>query len=177
MANIIEAAKSSRATCRTCRQKIDKDVLRFGEETPNQFDEGQVSYFWHHLTCAAGKKPGLVKEALKSFVGPVPDREALEAQLASAKAPPEERAYPFAERAATGRSKCQHCDEAIDKGSLRIGIEREVDTGSFSRKGAGYLHLGCAIEFTGDEALLEKVKVNSPNLSADDVKELDQTST
>ena len=34
MANIIEESKSSRATCRSCRQKIEKGTLRFGEEIP-----------------------------------------------------------------------------------------------------------------------------------------------
>jgi ribosomal protein L37AE/L43A len=174
MANVIEESKSARATCRTCRQKIEKGVLRFGEETPNQFNEGEVSYFWHHLTCAATKKPLLVKEALAAFTGTVPDRPALDALLANAKtkAAPGERPYPYAERAATGRSKCMQCDEAIEKGALRVVIEREVDTGSFVRKGPGYLHAGCAKEHTGDEALLSNVKKNAPELTPADREEL-----
>jgi ribosomal protein L37AE/L43A len=179
MANVIEESKSSRATCRTCKQKIDKGVLRFGEETPNQFNEGETSYFWHHLTCAAGKKPALVKDALAAFTGTVPDRAALEAQLASAKpkAAAGERPYPFAERAATGRSKCMQCDEAIEKGALRIAVEREVDTGAFVRKGPGYLHIGCAMEHTGDDELLAQVKKNTPELTPVDVDELTKALT
>lgn len=174
MANVIEESKSSRATCRTCKQKIDKGVLRFGEETPNQFNEGEVSYFWNHLTCAAGKKPLLVREVLANFTGTVPDREALEALLSNAKtkAPAGERPFPFAERASTGRSKCMQCDEAIEKGALRVAIEREVDTGSFVRKGPGYLHATCAKEHTGDAELLEKVKKNTPELTPADIDEL-----
>jgi hypothetical protein len=133
-----------------------------------------VSYFWHHLTCAATKKPLLVKEALASFTGNVPDRSALDDLLnnAKTKAPAGERPYPFAERAATGRSKCMQCDEAIEKGALRVAVEREVDTGSFVRKGPGYLHATCAMEHTGDEELLEKVKKNTPELTPADVEEL-----
>ncbi len=174
MANVIEESKSSRATCRTCRQKIDKGVLRFGEETPNQFNEGEVSYFWHHLTCAATKKPALVNEALASFIGNVPDRPALEALLANAKvkAAPGERPFPFAERASTGRSKCMQCDEAIEKDSLRVAIEREVDTGTFVRKGPGYLHAACAKEHTKDPELLAKIKKNTPELTLADLEEL-----
>lgn len=166
MANVIEESKSNRATCRTCRQKIDKGVLRFGEEAPNQFDEGTTSYFWHHLLCAAGKKPALVTEALKSFVGPVPNRAEIDAALAGgqAKAAASDRPFPYAELASTGRSKCMQCDEAIEKGTVRIAVEREVDTGSFMRKGPGYLHVDCAVEHTGDEALMEKVKKNSPGV-------------
>ena len=174
MANVIEESKSSRATCRTCREKIEKGVLRFGEETPNQFNEGEVSYFWHHLTCAAGKKPALVREALAAFSGTVPDRPALEALLANAKpkAASGDRPFPFADHAATGRSKCMQCDEAIEKGALRVAIEREVDTGTFVRKGPGYLHAACAKEHTGEAELLAHVKKNSPELTAQDVEEL-----
>ena len=172
MANVIEESKSSRATCRTCRQKIDKGVLRFGEETPNQFNEGEVSHFWHHLTCAAKKKPLLVKDALAAFPGTVPDRAALDELLAGAKPVAGERPYPFAERAATGRSKCMQCDEAIEKGALRVAVEREVDTGTFVRKGPGYLHSTCAKEHTGDAELLAKVRKNTPELTPVDVEEL-----
>jgi hypothetical protein len=169
MANVIEESKSARATCRTCRQKIDKGVLRFGEEAPNQFDEGTTSYFWHHLLCAAKKKPALVKEALNSFTGTVPNRAELDAALAGAKPAAGERPYPYAERASTGRSRCMQCDEAIEKDSLRIAVEREVDTGTFTRKGPGYLHVACALEHTGDAALFEKVKKNCPELKPEDL--------
>ncbi|MFO0595486.1 MAG: hypothetical protein U0228_09285 [Myxococcaceae bacterium] len=172
MANVIEESKSNRATCRSCKQKIEKGVLRFGEETPNQFDEGGTSYFWHHLLCAAKKKPALVKEALASFTGTVPNRAEIDAAMSSAKPVAGERPYPYAERASTGRSKCMQCDEAIEKGALRIAIEREVDTGSFVRKGPGYLHVGCAIEHTDDEQLFEKVKKNCPELTPADLADL-----
>src|SRR5688572_1393776 len=128
MANIIEESKSSRATCRSCRQKIEKAALRFGEETPNAFDpEGGPAYAWHHLLCAAKKKPAEVKAALATFTGNVPNREELEKTLAEAKdttKPP----FPYAERAPTGRSKCLVCEALIEKGDLRVAIEREVDT-------------------------------------------------
>jgi hypothetical protein len=176
MANVIEESKSNRATCRTCREKIDKGVLRFGEETVNTFSsDGGTSYFWHHLTCAAGKVPAKVKEALATFTGTVPDRDKLDAILA---APPKaakggpKAAFPYAERAATGRSKCMQCDEAIEKGTLRVAVEREVETGSFAATGPGYLHPACAAEYTGDDELVEKIKVNMPDLPAADLNEL-----
>ena len=142
--------------------------------SPNQFNEGEVSHFWHHLTCAAGKKPALVREALAAFTGTVPDRPALEALLANAKVKPVagERPYPFAERASTGRSTCMQCNEAIEKGALRVAIEREVDTGTFVRKGPGYLHCTCAKEHTKDADLLANVKKNTPELTPVDLEEL-----
>jgi hypothetical protein len=179
MANVIEEAKSGRATCRTCRQKIDKGTLRFGEETPNQFDaEGGTSHMWHHLLCAAQKKGALLKPVLDAYTGEVPNRAELEAAIAN---PPKssggggpKAAYPYAERASTGRSKCIHCDEPIAKDEWRVAVEREVDTGTFTRSGPGYLHPKCAIEQTGDAALLEKVKANSAGLAEADAAELAQ---
>lgn len=180
MPDVIEESKSNRATCRTCRQKIDKGVLRFGEETVNTFNpDGGTSHFWHHLECAAGKVPAKVKTALASFTGPVPDREKLDAILA---APPKasggrsggpKASYPYAERASTGRSKCMQCDEAIEKGTLRVAVEREVDTGTFTSTGPGYLHPGCAAEYTGEDDLLEKIKANMPALPAEDLAALE----
>src|SRR3954469_25138236 len=106
MANVIEESKSSRASCRTCRQKIEKGALRFGEEVPNAFDPGGgTAYAWHHLTCAAKKKPAEVKAALDAFAGEVPQRAELDAILAEAKETT--KTFPYAERAPTGRSKCQ----------------------------------------------------------------------
>lgn len=176
MANIIEEAKSSRASCRTCREKIEKGTLRFGEETPNTFNpDAGFSYFWHHLLCAAQRKGALLRPVLEAYSGPVPNRAELDAALA---APPKasgsgpKAPYPYAERASTGRSTCLHCAEALGKGDWRVAIEREVDTGTFTRSGPGYLHPGCAVEKTGDTALLEKLKANTPGLSAADVSEL-----
>jgi hypothetical protein len=177
MPDVIEESKSNRATCRTCRQKIDKGVLRFGEETVNTFSsDGGTSYFWHHLTCAAGKVPAKVKTAMASFTGPIPDKDKLEAILA---APPKasgkggaKASYPYAERASTGRSKCMQCDEAIEKGTMRVAVEREVDTGTFTSTGPGYLHPACAAEYTGDDSLLEKIKANMPDLPEEDVAAL-----
>jgi len=175
MPHVIEEAKSGRATCRTCRQKIDKGVLRFGEETPNQFDEGGgTSHMWHHLLCAAQKKGALLKPVLDAYTGELPNRAELEAAIAN---PPKssggpKAAYPYAERASTGRSKCIQCDEPIEKGALRVAVEREVDTGTFTRSGPGYLHPKCAVENTGDAELLAKVKANSQGLSEADATEL-----
>lgn len=165
MADTIEASKSNRAICRTCKLKIEKGVLRFGEETVNAFSsEGELTYQWHHLACAAGRLPAKVKAALAAFSGEVPERDALEAILAN---PPKaagkagaKAKYPYAERASTGRSKCLACDEAIEKGTLRIAVEREVDTGAFTTTGPGYLHPACAREHTGNEALLAEIQAN-----------------
>jgi hypothetical protein len=178
MAHTIEVSKSNRASCRTCKNKIEKGVLRFGEEVPNNFDpDGGPAYVWHHMECAAKSKAPKLKEAMDAYTSEIANKKELEDLMANAKPSGTKGAakgvYPYAERAATGRSKCIRCDEAIEKGTLRIAVEREVDTGSFTTTGPGYLHPACAIEHTGEAALLEKIKANSPGLNASDLTELE----
>lgn len=169
MAHIIEEAKSGRAACRTCKAKIDKGVLRFGEEVPNQFSEGP-SYQWHHLKCAATKKGAQLKEALAAYSGEVAERAELEQLIEQNKGKSKAGALPFAEKAPTGRSKCLVCEEAIEKGELRLAVEAEIDTGSFVTKGQRYLHPACARDYEdAPDDLLELVKKNSVALAPEDL--------
>ena len=169
MTQVIEVAKTGRARCRTCRQTIDKRALRFGEEQPSAFsDEMQMA--WHHLACAARKKPAPVREALSQFPGEVPGRDEIEKLLAEA----DETAvaFPHAERAPTGRSSCLQCREPIAKGALRVAVEREVDVAGMARMGAGYLHPACAQKYTGTDDLLSLLQKNSRKLADADREEL-----
>ena len=60
----VEPAKSSRATCRTCSQKIPKGELRMGE--PSLF-EGHASYGWHHLKCTSRLLKGMTLDTLVGY--------------------------------------------------------------------------------------------------------------
>jgi hypothetical protein len=171
MAHLIEAAKSGRSTCRTCQTLIEKGAIRFGFETAG-FD-GNPGHVWHHLACAAKRMPAQVKETLPAFSGELPGRAEIEAILAAppAKVAGGEKSYPFAERASTGRAKCMECGEAIEKGTFRIGVERDIEVMGVTRKGPGYYHPACAKEL--GEGLLEKLKANS-ELSAEELTQLGQ---
>src|SRR5882672_5557754 len=103
MAETIEVAKTGRSRCRICRQPIEKGALRFGEEQPSAFADG-LQWVWHHLACAAAKKPVPVRAALAAFAGDVPGRAELETLLAEGDQTA--TVFPYAERAPTGRSKC-----------------------------------------------------------------------
>src|SRR6476660_5255428 len=83
MANVIEEAKSGRASCRTCKKPIAKGELRFGEEAPNAFGDAP-SMRWHHLMCAAEKLPAELKATLETHPEPVPNREELDKAMADA---------------------------------------------------------------------------------------------
>lgn len=177
MAHTIEIAKSGRAGCRTCRQPIAKGELRFGEETPNAFgDAGEMTFRWHHLKCAATKLPTELKGALDAYTGEVPGRAEIDALIATAEAsrPPP---FPHADRAPTGRAKCLACGEPLAKGALRVAIEREIERGMTTQKGAGYLHPACAAPYveekgmTHDE-LTAALQKNTRGLTDADLAEL-----
>ncbi len=174
MAHIIEVAKSGRASCRTCKKSIAKGELRLGEEVPNQFAAGEMTYQWHHLPCAAKKKPGPLKAALDSTELDVPDKDELLKTIAEAAKHVKPSTFPYAERAPSGRSSCMQCNNAIAKGELRVAVEREVDTGSFVTKSAGYLHPACALAHTGEEAgpFFDKLKESSSSLEPGDLETL-----
>lgn len=175
MAHTIEVAKSARSTCRGCREKIAKDVLRFGEEVPNLFsEEGGTTFRWWHLGCAAskGKLANEVRDALKSFPGEVPDRDKLDAVIQENL----HADYPYAERAPNGRARCRVCSETLEKGSIRVAFERVVETGMGMQRGAGYVHSTCTLGYEdarkiGKDALLASVTAHS-KLSPEDAAKL-----
>ena len=173
MGHLIEVAKTGRAGCRTCKKPIGKGELRLGEEVPNAFAAGEVTHQWHHLPCAAKKKPLVLEAALATTDLEIPDRAALETDIAANKKNQKPASYPFAERAKTSRSTCLQCSESIEKGTLRVAVEREVDTGAFVTTGAGYLHAACAAEWIEANApvdgdLLATIMKNSTSLEAGD---------
>jgi len=174
MAHTIEVAKSGRSTCRGCRAKIEKGVLRFGEEVPNMFsEEGGTTFRWWHLECAAtkGKLANEVRDALKSYPGEVPERDKLDKVIADNL----HADFPYAERAPNGRARCRVCSETIDKGTLRVAFQRIVETGMGVQRGAGYVHSTCTMAFEdaknlGEEQLVKLVREHSKLSAADDAQ-------
>jgi hypothetical protein len=175
MPHVIEAAKTGRASCRSCKKTIEKGDLRLGEEVPNAFSPGEMTYNWHHVTCAAQKKPAALKQALETTEVDVPNREELSKTIEECMKNEKPTTFPYAESAPTARSTCIGCSEKIEKGAWRVAVENEVDTGMFVRKGAGYLHAGCAVEYTGGDAneLFEQLKAHSSNLNPQQLQSLE----
>jgi poly [ADP-ribose] polymerase len=147
MANVIEEAKSGRASCRTCKKAIAKGELRFGEEAPNAFGD-TPSIRWHHMKCAAEKLPAELKAAMDAHGEAIPNRAELDKIMGDALKGGRGKpgGFPYADRAPTGRAKCMQCEEAIAKDSIRVAVEREIDTGAMVTRGAGYLHPKCVAE-------------------------------
>jgi len=167
MANVIEEAKSGRASCRTCRKPIAKGELRLGVETQTQFSD-TPSMQWHHLPCAADKLPAELRAALAEYPGEVPNRAELDAALEQAdkKAAAKPAGHPYADHAPTGRAKCMGCGQPIEKATFRIAVERELEIGGNATRGTGYLHPRCVVanlENIGGslEELIEGLRANS----------------
>ncbi len=142
---LIEAARSSRSKCRTCRRKIEKGKLRLGILLEGPYGTG---YLWHHLTCAARRRLEDVEAAYadQAFedglaVPPLSKLQALEENAAKERANRKEP--PYVERSPSGRSKCKNCGEAITKDALRVVLAREISFGSQVRVTPIYVHAGC----------------------------------
>ena len=60
--------------------------------------------------------------------------------------------YPNSKLAPTARAKCVHCSAKIDKGTLKIEIERTISTAQGDRLGTASLHAGCARAWLDSEA-------------------------
>lgn len=163
--------------CRACRKAIEKGHLRFGLEGQGGFaDSTEPTFMWHHLLCAATKHPDELRSALADYGADVPELAAIEAKMteAEAKKPPP---FPHADRAPTGRARCLGCSEGIAKGQLRVAIERDIERGMTTTKGAGYLHPQCAgsyVEAQGSNRadLTVAIRQNTRSLSEAELDEL-----
>ena len=170
MPNEIERAKSGRAKCRKCREKIEKDEFRFGYEVSGEFGD---TIQWYHLKCAAEKIPVDFESTLKDFSGQIPDRDELLAVIEQNRGKQKPTTYPYAELAPSGRSSCLVCSEKIDKGDIRVAVQREIDAGGFARQGAGYLHPKCAMQYEDiPDDLGSQLEENSLSLSANELADL-----
>lgn len=181
LVDIIEVAKSGRAKCRSTGEKIPKGELRFGEAFVNTFSSsGSISYRWHLLEAAAKRFPDKVKKALEAFDGDVPNRAKLDEILQEASSKKKKTdakkpgGFPYADRAPTGRASCIVSGDKIPKGDIRFAIEREIDTGSFVRKGPGYMlgaHVAayCEEEGLDYDDFIAQVKANSRVVTEEEI--------
>lgn len=174
----LEAARSSRSRCRSCRRPIEKGVLRLGVLLEGPYGTG---YLWHHLTCAAKRRFEDVEAAYAArcwdeglSVPPLDELRQLEEQARAKKA--SRREPPWIELAPSGRAKCKHCDEPIEKGSPRVVLLREITFGNQVRGTPIHVHPACvAAELLAEdcrteaEGLREILTENSQDLDPTDL--------
>jgi hypothetical protein len=141
----IEAARSARSSCKTCRRKIAKGALRLGVEVEGPFGRG---YLWHHLACAARARPDDLAEAYARRAWPpdleVPPLEELQAEAeARERARAERPRLPYAELDPSGRAACKQCGDKLQQGQPRVALARAVVFGKQIRTSAVLVHPRC----------------------------------
>ena len=163
-AHVIEQASSGRAKCRGCNQLIAKGALRLGERLPNPFGEGEMT-LWFHVPCAAYKRPAPFLEAIKDTTETIEDRAHLEQIANSGIAHRRVPRIDGMQRAPSGRARCRHCRELIDKDAWRIPLVY-YEEGRFEP--SGHIHLRCAPSYfeTGD--IVDRLAHFTPTLTAED---------
>jgi Poly(ADP-ribose) polymerase and DNA-Ligase Zn-finger region len=168
IAPVIEEASSGRAKCRGCGQLIAKGVLRLGERLPNPFGEGEMT-LWFHVPCAAYKRPSPFLEAVRDCTDRIDDRPRLETIAQSGV---EHRRLPRidgVQRAPSGRARCRHCRELIEKDAWRIPLVY-YEEGRFEP--SGHIHLRCAPSYFESADIVDRLVHFTPALTAQDIEEL-----
>ncbi len=150
--SVMEAARSNRSKCKTCRKAIEKGVLRIGFLVESDFYG--PGYLWHHLTCAAKRQLEKVEEAYEQEAWknakqppekwpPIEELRALQQKAAEEKA--QRKTFPYVEVDPSGRASCKMCSKPIEKGSLRVVLAKEVSFGSQVRSSPFTLHPRCTV--------------------------------
>lgn len=150
MSAVLEPAASGRAKCRGCGQTLPKGELRFGERVPNPFGDGEATY-WFHPWCAAARRPEVYLE-LEHVPETLEDAADLEKLAQVGRDHYRLARIEKLERAPSGRARCRHCKELIEKGAPRIGLSI-WEEGRFS--GMGNIHLSCAEAYFGTPETVE----------------------
>lgn len=159
MPHVIELAASGRAKCRGCGGRIEKGELRFGENRPNAYADGEMT-LWFHVRCAAYRRPEPFLEFLRGDTPKdlPPDELGIAKALASAaEIGIAHRRVPRIdkiERAPTARARCRNCRELIGKGTWRIGL---VFFEGYRFQPSGYVHASCAEQYFGTTDLRERI--------------------
>jgi hypothetical protein len=170
MAHLIERASSGRARCRGCEQKIAAGDLRFGERRPNPYaDEGSETTHWFHVRCGALMRPEPLLEALSAWPEPIEQRIWLEREAGLGLRHRRLSRTRAAGRAASGRSTCRQCRDAIAKGDWRIALAYYED-GRFAP--SGFIHVRCAAAYFETTDVLERLRHLTPDLTERDVSEI-----
>jgi hypothetical protein len=87
---------------------------------------------------ASAPRPAVPRAAAAAAAPAAPPAPAAPAAPAASATSP-----PVVERAKSGRSRCVVCTAAIAKDSLRIGIDRMIETPAFRGRATVWLHPGC----------------------------------
>jgi hypothetical protein len=171
MGSVIERASSGRAKCRACGQAIAKGDERFGEALQSSYGEGE-SLFWFHLRCAACCRPESLLAAFEQGQAAAPESAELEALARGGVEQPRLSRILRAERASSGRARCRHCRELIERGAWRLALH-SFEEGRFNAMGS--IHASCAVHYFGAEPTFDRLTLPSNQLDSDELAEVVST--
>jgi hypothetical protein len=166
--DVIETAKSARASCRGCGRRIDRGDLRFGESLPNAYAEGE-SLFWFHLVCAACMRPDKFGAALATCCQPIPESDWLTQAVGDGLAHEQLSRLARAERAPSGNAHCRQCRELVSKGSWRLALQI-FEEGRMQP--IGTIHAECAEAYFGTSDILDRVQRLTDGLTSAELNEV-----
>lgn len=173
MAHTLEPASSGRAKCRGCGELIRKGELRFGERLPNPFADGDMT-IWFHPLCAAYRRPDSVAATLPELDADVYTqqpglRDNLEQAVQMSLQHHRAARLGRAERASSGRAKCRHCRETIEKDSWRLPL-MFFEEGIFNR--SGFIHAACSRDYVDGAHVIPLILHFADNTTAAEQAEL-----
>ncbi|KAK4317648.1 hypothetical protein Pmani_011270 [Petrolisthes manimaculis] len=130
----VEYAKSSRASCRGCKQKIEKECLRLAVMVQSPMFDGKVPNWYHQMCFFSKQRPKTVadiahfdslrwedQEKIKAKVGTVGGAATPSTNGKSNSKKIKDACKDFTvEYAKSGRAKCRCCEEKIVKDDIRI---------------------------------------------------------
>lgn len=112
----IEVSQTSRATCRTCTQKISKGEVRISTKPEGQGARGLA---WQHANCYMGSSPSTQVEKLSGWdTLPTSDQVAVRSLV---------KEVPS--RTKSGKQVKAQGDEELKQSSTKAGTKRRKDTG------------------------------------------------
>ena len=166
--HVFEVAPSGRSKCLGCGQSIAKGELRFGERMPNPFGDGNMTH-WHHPRCAAHRRPEPLLEALQAGAYEADNRMDLAAAAQRGIAHRRLPRLGALEQASSGRARCRHCRELIEKEAWRLPLV-------FFEEGAynpgGFIHAACAVAYCETPDAVDTIACFAPAMSSADIAAL-----
>ncbi|MHA1972134.1 MAG: hypothetical protein ACTSW1_04005 [Candidatus Hodarchaeales archaeon] len=145
----LEAAKSGRAKCRGCQEKINKGEVRVALPYSFTMKDGREieTYRYYHIRCVPPYKVSSVLEILQEteFLD-FKKLEIIKKDLEAARSKQKQKVStnPYIEISPSSRATCKICKEKIIKGEFRVSkpLTVELEDGRiFQRK--TYYHFKC----------------------------------
>ncbi|XP_078440531.1 poly(ADP-ribose) polymerase 2 [Wolffia australiana] len=140
-----EYAKSSRASCRSCKNAIAKDTFRLARIVPARGFDGFMQ-LWNHASCIL-KKANQIKstEDVEGFDSlRWEDQQKIRKYVeegAQETSSGTQKEYSI-EISPSSRTNCKKCSDKIIKGTVRVLIKPDGQ----GAKGSNYYHIRCLID-------------------------------